>query len=301
MRMEGKSAISGLGLALILGLMPVHLLQAQRNSTRLIFKQVSIQVAKRGEDYGIRALPGGKEYVTQNATVKQMMSLMYKVPMRQITGGPDWLDTDHYNIKAKAAHSYSLDDLHEMFQNLLTSEFQLKFHIVTKEGPVYALIIDKGGPRMKVDPSDQQFKIPIRDTGGGEIVGTRVPMEYFCWWLTQMLEADERPVIDKTGLTRNYDFRLGLVGLPPAAPPADPRRVQLPGPSGACSLDQAWCDELGKSTAAKPYYPLETLPPGVLRSRVFGALREQLGLRLEAQQGPVEYYVIDQAEKPAVK
>lgn len=112
-------------------------------------------------------------------------------------------------------------------------------------------------------------------------------------------ETDERPVIDKTGLTKNYDFALGLVGLPPAGPPADPMRVQLPGPSGACgSGDQIWCDELGKSAAAKPYYPLATLPPGVLRSRIFSALKEQLGLRLKAQRGPVEYYVIDQAERP---
>jgi uncharacterized protein (TIGR03435 family) len=46
--------------------------------------------------------------------------------------------------------------------------------------------------------------------------------------------------------------------------------------------------------------PKENLPPGFLdRPSIFDALRQQLGLKLEAQKGPVEYYVIDHVEKPA--
>src|ERR1039458_3710415 len=89
---------------------------------------------------------------------------MYKVPMRQITGGPDWLNTDLYEIDAKADHSYNLDDLHMMFQNLLADEFKLQFHKKIKEGNVYALTVDKSGLKMKVNESEQDFNIPI--TGG---------------------------------------------------------------------------------------------------------------------------------------
>ena len=44
-----------------------------------------------------------------------MISLMYKVPIRQIKGGPDWLDEDRYDVEARADHPYSLDDLHGMY------------------------------------------------------------------------------------------------------------------------------------------------------------------------------------------
>lgn len=89
-------------------------------------------------------------------------------------------------------------------------------------------------------------------------------MEYLTWWLGQILQQDGRPVIDKTGLEGNYDFTLTF------APP-------LP-----------------------PDFPQDRLPPGFAdRANIFQALKEQLGLRLETQKGPVEYFVIDSAEKPA--
>ena len=90
-----------------------------------------------------------------------MISLMYKVPGRQITGGPDWLNNQSYDIEAKADHAYSIDDLHVMFQNLLADRFNLKFHKEVREGPVYALVLDKSGPKLKVNDSPQDFKIPF--------------------------------------------------------------------------------------------------------------------------------------------
>src|SRR5271154_7217756 len=110
--------------------------------------------------------------------VKIMISLMYKVPARQITGAPDWLDTSHFDIEAKADRSYSIDDLHVMFQNLLADRFNLKFHKEIKEGPVYALMVDKSGLKMKADGTGQALGIPILPAAGGGFSGTRVPMQY---------------------------------------------------------------------------------------------------------------------------
>jgi uncharacterized protein (TIGR03435 family) len=92
-------------------------------------------------------------------------------------------------------------------------------------------------------------------------------MQYFSWWLgNTVLQRDERPVIDKTGLDKFYDFNLSF--LPDLPPGMD--------------------------------IPKENLPSGFLdRPSIFDALRQQLGLKLEAQKGPVEYYVIDHVEKPA--
>jgi uncharacterized protein (TIGR03435 family) len=251
--------------AALIGLISTPLAHGQDQPARLTFEVASIKPAKGGgPGGGIKALPGGQEYRAQNVPVKLMISLMYRVSMRQITGGPGWLDTDLYDVDAKADHSYNLDDLHAMFQNLLADEFKLKFHKEIKEGPVYALVVDKGGSKMKVNDSEQDFKIPINGGRDGVIVGTRVPMKYFCWWLGLVLQRDQRPVIDKTGLDKNYDFALSF------AP-------DLP-----------------------PNVPTENLPPGLLdRPTIFDALKQQLGLKLEAEKGPVEYYAIDHVEKPA--
>ena len=248
------------------GLMSAPLLHGQEKPARLTFEVVSIRPSKAGQrGGGIKPQPGGQEYKAESVPVKLMISLMYKVPMRQITGDPGWLDNDPYDVDAKADHSYNLDDLHVMFQNLLADEFKLKFHKETKEGPVYALMLDKSGSKMKINESVQDFEIPIQGAPSGVIVGKRVPMQYFSWWLgNAVLQRDERPVIDKTGLDKYYDFTLSF------AP-------ELP-----------------------PDFPKENLPPGFLdRPSIFDALRQQLGLKLEAQKGPVEYYVIDHVERPA--
>jgi uncharacterized protein (TIGR03435 family) len=234
---------------------------------RLRFEVVSIKPAKpggRGQFNGIKPKPAGQGYDAVGATVRLMISLMYRMPIQHVTGGPGWLDGDLWDVEAKADKSYSLDDLHTMFQNLLADEFKLKFHKEIKEGPVYALTVDKSGPKMKVNDSPQNYEIPIGGGRGGIINGTRVPMEYLCYWLGQVLRNDDRQVIDKTGLKGNYDFTLSFM---PELPPG---------------------------------FEKANLPPEFLeRPSIFDALRAQLGLKLEAQKGPVEYYVIDHVEKPA--
>jgi uncharacterized protein (TIGR03435 family) len=247
------------------GLMAIPLVRAQDKPPRLTFEVVSIKPAKPGaQPGGIKAMPGGQEYIAQDAPVKLIMALMYKIPMRQITGGPDWLNTDLYEIDAKADKPYNLDDLHVMFQNLLADEFKLQFHKETREGPVYDLTLDKSGLKMKVNENDQDFEIPVKGGLGNGFIGKRVPMQYLCWWLGQVLQQDQRPVIDKTGLDKNYDFNLIF-------------RLDLP-----------------------PNVSTENLPPGYLdRPTVFDAVKQQLGLRLDPGKGPVEFFVIDHVEKPA--
>lgn len=182
-----KSCMFAAFLGLISGSL---IIRGQDSPAKLTFEVASIKPAKGGPGGGIKALPGGQEYRAQNVPVKLMISLMYKVTIRQITGGPAWLDTDLFDVDAKADHSYSLDDLHAMFQNLLADEFKLKFHKEIKEGPVYALVVDKGGSKMKVNETEQDFKIPINGGRDGVVVGTRVPMKYFCWWLGLVLQAE---------------------------------------------------------------------------------------------------------------
>jgi uncharacterized protein (TIGR03435 family) len=251
--------------AVLMGLLSITLLHAQEKPARLTFDVAAIKLAKPGIiNGGIKVMPGGQEYLAQNVSIKLIFSLMYKIPMRQISGGPDWFTTDLYDIDAKADHSYNIDDLHTMFQNLLADEFKLAFHKEIKEGNVYALTIDKSGLKMKVNDTGQKFDIPITRGPNGVVNGMRVPMQYLCWWLGQNLQQDERPVVDMTGLTKNYDFTLTFLSPLP------------------------------------PNFNTENLPPELLnRPSLFDAVKQQLGLKLEPQKGPIDYYVIDHVERPA--
>jgi len=239
----------------------VSMAHGQSKPAPLSFDVVSIRPSDPGQMGGrIKALPGGHGYTAQNITVKLMIGLMYKVPMRQIKGDPAWLSEEHYDVEARADHPYSLDDLHTMFQSLLADRFGLRFHKETKDGPVFVLTVDPAGLKMKVDDSPQDYAIPMNGFAP-RVVGKRVPMSYFCWWLGQTMQRDGRPVLDRTELGGYYDFELNFAPELPAVGDLPPEMRDAP--------------------------PIEQ------------ALREQLGLKLQATKGPVDDFVIDKVERPS--
>jgi uncharacterized protein (TIGR03435 family) len=214
---------------------------------------------------GIMPLPSGSGYMARNMTAKMMMAVMYRIPSRQIEGGPEWFGTELFDMEARADHGgYSMDELHTMFKNLLKDRFGLQFHIETREGPVYILTVARGGSKMQDDGPVGNLNVPITQRGPGQWVGRKVPMEYLCWRLGQALEADLRPVIDRTDLKDVYDFQLSF----------------LPILALGASADQ--------------------LPPEVReRPALRDALQEQLGLVLKPGKGPVDYYVVDHVNQPS--
>lgn len=235
---------------------------APASGAPLRFDVAAIHPSRPSESGMIKPIAGGHGYTVQNMPVKLMISLMYRVPMRQIEGGPEWLNTERFDVEARVDGTYNVEDLHTMFQNLLADRFNLKFHIDKREGKVYALTVDKAGLKMKENHTPEMYDIPI--SGFGNVVGKRVYMPYLCWWLGGQLQHDERPVIDQTGLSGYYDFTLSFA--PELPPGVDPANV-----------------------------PAELMDKPAL----IEAVREQLGLRLTPQKGPVPYYVIDHVEKPS--
>jgi uncharacterized protein (TIGR03435 family) len=232
----------------------------------LAFEVASVKPAKSVGPRGIKPMPGGQTYIANGAPLRMMIKLMYKIPDSQIVGGPSWMDTELWDIEAKAAYPSSRDQLHEMFKTLLADRFKLQFHRETKDLSAYVLSTDKSGPKIKLNESPESFDIPIHSARGAgplpKIVGTRVPMQYFSYYLSLLLNA---PVVDRTGLDRYYDFTL------------------------------EWMPEPGLEArkGGAPEVPLASDGPNL-----FTALREQLGLKLESRKAPVEVFVIDHAEKP---
>ena len=251
---------------ILLSLTPTALAQTPSlptpEQTNLQFEVASIRPSKPEAPSGfIKAAAGGDGYIAQGAPVRLMISLMFRIPERQIKG-PDWIEKDRFDIAAKADKKYSIDELHAMYQNMLADRFKLKYHLETREANAYVLTVDKGGLRMTPNDKAEDFNIPWVPQAYGSVKGTRVPMPYLCWQLGQILQSDERPVIDETGLKGKYDFTL----------------IWLPG-----NADQF----------------RDTLPSDVLdRPVIFSAVRDQLGLKLTAQKGPVTYFVVDHIEHP---
>ena len=220
-----------------------------------------------GPGGGIRPAPGGQRYVANNCPIKVMIQVAYRIKAEQIVGGPGWLGTDGYDMEAKAEKASTADELHVMLVNLLVDRLQLKFHHETKDMSMYALTVDKGGHKLTPheaasagDPWIDQAQPKFLHL---KLSATSAPMDYFAFRLAQLLD---RPVVDLTGLKGGYDFKLEFTrDLPPGFP------------------------EGGKINGEDPDVTGPTL---------FAALKQQLGLELKSQKGPVDVIVIDHVEKP---
>jgi uncharacterized protein (TIGR03435 family) len=250
----------------LLPLLLPGLIYAQDKPVRPTFEVVSVKPSKPGGRGGaMKVLPGGQEFLAQNFPLRLMIARIHLVPVRQVTGGPDWVDNELWDMQAKTDRpGYSREQMLDMLENLLVDEFKLKLRKEPKEGPVFALTIDKSGLKMKRNESPEDFEIPVQGGPGGITVGKRVAMDRLCFTLGSFLQNDGRPVIDRTGLTGFYDFTLSFL---PELPPG---------------------------------FDKDRLPPEMLsRPSLFDAVKSQLGLKLEPTKGPVEYYVVEHIEKPA--
>jgi len=243
--------------------------QAPGTPTPVNFEVASLKPSQPGgRGGGIRPAPGGERYLANNIPLKVLITVAYRVKAEQVSGGPDWINTDPYDMNAKAERPSSIEELHTMLQNLLAERFKLQFHRETKELPIYAMTVDKGGPKLQAHEA-QSAGDPWIDQAVEQFLHIKmkakfVPMDYFAWRLSQMLD---RPVVDQTNLKGGYDFDLSFTR---ELPPGLPEGARLNGE------------------------PIDTSGP-----TIFEATREQLGLRLDRQKGPVEIMVIDHAEKAA--
>lgn len=229
----------------------------------------------------IRWQTGGALRVT-NMSLKELMEQAYDVFPFQISGGPDWLDSARFDISAKPDHEPKWQEEALMLQSLLADRFQLSIHRETKELPVYALVLARKDGRLgpKLTES-KEGACTVYDAAnpparGATVCGTRMfnpshgfltiarlPIDSLAKTLSEVLG---RTVIDKTGLTGDFDSHLEYA-------PDENQRIQLP-----------------------PGIPNPPVSDG---PSIFVAVQEQLGLKLESQKGPVGILVIDRAEKPS--
>jgi bla regulator protein blaR1 len=122
----------------------------------------------------------------------------------QISGGPDWIRFDKFDVEAKSEANPSVDVLRLMLQRLLEDRFQLRVHRATKQDEVYALVIAKGGPKMRAVSDDSTDTNGLRNdawrgvkAGTGHLFTDKGEIAGMAAFLTQIMD---RPVMDQTGL-----------------------------------------------------------------------------------------------------
>jgi len=217
---------------------------------------------------GIRPAAGGERYVAVNCPLRLMIQVAWRVKAEQILGGPAWLASDRFDLEAKAGKPSSTDELHVMLMNMLADRLRLRFHHESNEMPIYALLVDKAGPKLTAHPATNAGQVWIDQTEEKAlhvtIKATSAPMNYFAFRLGLGMD---RPVVDLTGLHEAYDFNLKYTRqLPPDFPPGGRLNGEEPDTSGPT---------------------------------VYAALKQQLGLDLRPQKGQADVIVIDHVERPS--
>ncbi len=250
------------------------------------FEVASVKTNTSGNMMVMIRPPAGGRFTATNARLKMLVALAYNVRNFEISGGPGWLDTDGFDIEARASDpKLNIDGLRPMLQSLLEDRFQLKVRRETREVPVYALTLPKGTSRLpeakeggcremtpdKPLPPPTPGQFPPTPCGGffmepNHLEGGRISMTQLANALTRILG---KPVIDKTGFTGTFDVKLDFSaeGTGFTAGPTPPG---LPAPN------------------------FDTSSPNI-----FTALQDSLGVKLESTKGPGNMLYIDHAEKPS--
>ena len=211
----------------------------------------------------------GRHLVARNFTVEGLITLAYNLHGTQVSGGPDWIKTAHFDMDVLPDHEGlpSLEQARGIVRKLLADRFGLKFHDDTKELSVYVLSRAKTGPKLTKSGSD-----PGSPPGlGGPPGMMRVRNASMAEFAQVMQGVVDRPVLDHTELGERYDFTLRWT--PDESQYGGRIPPQNTADNGAANAD--------------PQPPL------------FTAIQEQLGLKLEAMKAPAKVMVIDSVQKPS--
>ncbi len=235
--------------------------------------------------------PTGGYFSATNFPLVSYIAFAYKVSgvqaqsiQRQL---PEWALREPFDIQARVDGNPTKDEFRLLMRRLLAQRFKLEIHSETKDVPIAALVVAKEGklgPQLRAHPADEEC--PLNAPPGATTEDGRFPM--LCGGLVQMQPSvprrlkfggrnitldfiasalsagasSGRPLVDRTGLAGRFDFSLEFV-------------MEMNGPAKTSGEEE------------QPGPSFES------------ALREQLGLKVESQTGPVSLFVIDHVEKPS--
>jgi uncharacterized protein (TIGR03435 family) len=157
-----------------------------------------------------------------SAGLKDIISAAYRIGKDRISG-PAWLDSEMYAVTARAPEGASEKQIPEMLQVLLRDRFGVVIHRESKEMAVLALVVAKGGPKMKAVDKATGCR------SNGDAKGTVLACESGLPQLSDLLSGRMgRPVIDKTGLAGAFEINMQWDRDAPDDPPGTSLLEALP-------------------------------------------------------------------------
>ncbi len=259
-------------------------------TTKLAFDVASVRQNKSGSkpESNFPLGPGdmyaqiGGEFSASGQPLITYIAFAYKLTISQAETVrqhlPEWVMSDRFDIEARTEdRDATKDQMRLMMRSLLADRFQLKMHDEARQLPVFGLVVAKAGrmgPKLAahaVDASCQSSAcggltlLPASVPGDLHVAARGVTMDFLARSLTGMGGLD-RPVMDQTGLGGTYDF----------------------------DVEYARDSSFGEETASRGSGSAAEAGPTFLE-----ALKEQLGLRLVAQKGPVQVVVVDAVARPS--
>ena len=214
-------------------------------------------------------------FSARGVTLQRLIQMAYRIQDSQLSGGPDWLSTQKFDIDAKLKQAVAdailkqtktqknLDD-QVALKALLSQYFKLAVHAETRNLPMYDLVVAENGPKLQESKEPRMVHLEP-----GQLTSSGIPIRLLADELSHRLG---QTVVDKTGLKGSYAFTLHWT--PDAGEQA---RVKAEGSPDAAA-----------PATAEPAGPL-----------LAAALEEQLGLKLEPHTDRVPVLVVDHAEEPA--
>jgi uncharacterized protein (TIGR03435 family) len=138
----------------------------------------------------------------QDVSVQTCIKWAYGVQDSQISG-PAWIQSEKFDITAKADNPATDDQMKPMMQTLLADRFKLSFHHQSKELKAFVLTVAKGG--AKLSPAAAPDAKPFRQNSSNGTVAKSITIQEFADFISGPLQM---PVVDETGLTGRYDFAI---------------------------------------------------------------------------------------------
>ena len=248
------------------------------------FDVASVRQNTSGEFVGSFGFEPGGQLIVVNNPVRSLIRSAYGVQNYQVLGGPEWMNSDRYDVRARAAGGPSEEQLRLMLRRLLSERFKLVARRETREIPIYALVIAR--PDRPVGPDLRRAAVD-------------------CMAITA--EAEKRGINPELPQPQGNRPACGTRSMPglmmgAGVSMADLAR-NLAGPAGRLVVDKtglsgAWDLDL-KYVLAQPLPDIPGLPaPPSDGASLFTAIQEQLGLRLESQLAPVDVLTIVSIERP---
>jgi len=234
----------------------------------LSFDAVSIKINRSGEQGGSSRAQAGR-YVGVNVTLMRLVRLAYR-PIEQFDGGPEWKDRDHFDVEAVTSVNPSQPQMLEMLRTMLADRFKLRAHPETRALPVYELSLGRPDRKLGASLTRVADACPPPAPPGPPAGPTTAP-HIRCGFMV----GDG--VLKGMGTLTQIASELVVAGR---------HTVDRTGLAGVYSIDLRWSPD---NTAGLP----ADAPPEIVT-----AVREQLGLRLQAATAPTQVLVIDSGERP---